>query len=159
MVRLVADKFDGTCRVDLQAFGHPFQDIFKFDIDDGRIFQVYFTYGIDLFVSIVNVLHFVDEPGITVRVWIQNGGCLSLLVDRENEILCIQHVQYLELAGIYTVHFSTGRCYLLKGCLHLGFDVVVYHFLITAQFGGMVSADAFVPVSSVVFVKCGGGKV
>ena len=81
------------------------------------------------------------------------GNGLSLLSCREDEVFGVQHVQYAELIGIHAVHLTSGGGNGLVGRLHFGRDVMLYHFLVAAQLGRVITADAFVPVGGIVVIE------
>ncbi len=73
---------------------------------------------------------------------------------REDEILRVQHIQNTELGSIHTVHLTTCGSYSLIGGLHFGRNMTIYHFLITTQFGCMISTYTLMPVRSVILAEC-----
>ena len=137
--------------------GNAFQNIFETSIYYGCLCWQYGVQGINFLVGIVHVLHIVDEPGIAVSVWILDRNCLSL-PGREDEILRVQHIQNAELGSIHTVHLTTCGSDSPIGGLHFGGNMTIYHFLITSQFGCMISTYALVPVRSFILAECISGK-
>ena len=72
---------------------------------------------------------------------------------REDKVFRIQHIQNAELRSIHTVHLTAGGSHSLISSLHLRDDMVVYHFLITTQFGSMIATDTLMPIRRIIFIK------
>ena len=153
-----------TCQADAGeavfiTFRGTFQHILEAGIHYGCLRRYDAVQGVNLFVGVVHILHLVYKPCIAVGVWVEDGNGLSLLPCREDEVFGVQHVQYAELIGIHAVHLTSGGGNGLVGRLHFGRDVMLYHFLVAAQLGRVITADAFVPVGGVVVIEGAGGKV
>ena len=106
----------------------------------------------DFLIRIVHILHFLHKPGIAQSKRILQRNGLSAL-QREDEILGIQHVQHRKIQRVQLFHLSTGIGYRLEQAIHLARNMFFYHFLITAKLGCMIPPDTLVPISCIVFIE------
>ena len=107
----------------------------------------------DFLIRIVHILHSLHKPGIAQGKRILQRNGLSAL-QREDEILGIQHVQHRKIQRVQLFHLSTCISYGLEQTVHFARNMFFYHFLITAELGGMIAPDALVPIGGIVFVEC-----
>ena len=108
--------------------------------------KVDLTHLLYLHISILNKAHLVYKPGVAKGVWVLQRHFLTIL-QRQNEITRVKHVKHREKAvTLHGRHITVILCYRLHRFLHLRADMHVYHLLITAQLGGMISTYALMMI-------------
>ena len=121
--------------------------------------QVNLAHTFNLLVCVVHVGYFVDKPCRAVHVGVHYGHGLSV-VERQYEVASVEHVEHGEDAvAVDFRHVAGSLGYGRHGFLHLGADVSLYHFLVAAQFCGVVSAYAVVEIRRLVLVERVGREV
>ena len=130
----------------------------------GKAFVYYSHFGrinlmnsLYFFVGIVHILNLIYKPSVAQGIRIEYRSCRTTL-KRENKVTGIQHVQYREMNGIYLCHISTCCRKFFKQGSHFTLDMLFYHFLITAQLGGMITTDTLMPVRCIILIKCIAGE-
>ncbi|CDB11095.1 unknown [Bacteroides sp. CAG:633] len=141
------------------GIGHAFQCVLEAFVHNGCFGGQNVVQGIYFLIGIVHILYVVHKPGISVGKGVAHGHSFAFLSGGEDEVTGVQHVQYAEFAWVDAVYLSGRSGKLAVGGLHFTTDVVVYHFLIAAKLGSVVSAHALVPVGGVVLVEGVRGEV
>ncbi len=115
--------------------------------------QVHLAHALNLLVGVIHILHLINEPSVAVGVWVLHRHGLTAL-QRHDEVLGVEHVQYREHAvSIYLGHVAASFSHRLHRLLHLWSDVSVYHLLITAKFGCVITTDALMIIRSLVLIE------
>ena len=149
VIRFVRSQFDCTQCI---CFSRRFYLRTEFFIYDSRFCRIYPMQSIYLFIGIVHILHLVYKPSIAQRMRIPYWDGLSTL-QRKNKVTGIQHIQHRKSGRSHLLHITSRLRNSLEHAIHLGTDMLLYHFLIAAQFGGMISTDALMPIRSRIFIK------
>ena len=89
-IRFIACQYNRTQAVCTCRSFHFVLELFIHHCYVGRIYLMQRFY---FFIGIVHILHLVDKPGITQRMRIKYRNSLALL-QRNDEITCIQHIQH-----------------------------------------------------------------
>ena len=112
-----------------------------------------------LVIGILHILYLVNEPGIAIHIWVLYGYGLTAL-QGEDKVFRVQHVQHrTDIVTVHLCHVTTGLCHRLRKRLHLRCDIRLYQFLITTQFGGMITADALMIIAGLILVERVRGEV
>ena len=115
--------------------------------------QVDTSQGIHLLVGIIHITELIDEPCIAIDVWVLDGNGLTTL-EREDKIFGVEHIEHREDAiTIHLCHVTAYRRNRSEQLLHLQIDIAFHKFLITAQFGSMVTTNALMIVARLVLVE------
>ena len=114
---------------------------------------------IQFLIGIVHIVHLVHEPCITIGIGVLQGNGLSAL-QRQDEIFRIQHVQHgVNAVAIHLRHIASG----LAHCIVHAIDLLIYmsidEFLIAAQLGSMISANALQIERRLIFVEGRRGQI
>ena len=73
-------------------------------------------------------------------------------LQRKNKVTGIQHIQHRKTGRSHLLHIASRLRNSLEHAIHLSADMLLYHFLIAAQLGGMISTDALMPIRSRIFI-------
>ena len=109
--------------------------------------------SINLFIRVIHIFHIAYKPGISASIRIKHRSSLSIL-KREYEISCIQHVQHWKCICIHLSHITACFRKFRENSIHLAMNMLLYHFLITAKFGCMITSNAFMPIGCIILVEC-----
>ena len=156
-IRLIARQTNGRQRV-LISFRHTLQFFLKLRIYYSGFRRKNIIQSINFLICIIHILHLIHKPGITVCIRIFHRNRLPLLSGREDKVFRVQHIQHTKFRSIHAVHFATGSSYFLIGRLHFRSNMMIDHFLITAQLGGMITTDTLMPVRCIILIKCIAGE-
>ena len=135
-----------------QRFGEP-------AIHDRRLADVDLAECSQFLVGVICHLHIVNHPGVAHGPRVLHGQGL-LVLQWHDGILHVQHVQHgEERVAAYAVQpparLGNGLVHREEFILEIGLD----EFLIAAELGRMIAADALVPVGGGVVVEGGNGQV
>ena len=106
------------------------QQCFETAVHNGSLQWLYVVQGINLFVGIGYVAYLFYKPGMAVGARIEYGQRLTLFAGREDEVACVQHVEYAELRCISTLQLPLCCHHFGIDGLHLGGNVSLYHLLV-----------------------------
>ena len=108
---------------------------------------------VQLLVGIVNIVQAVHKPGIAIGIGIlQRHGGLTL--QGNDEVLRVQHVQYGEDAvAVHLGHIAGSLVEGLAQPIDFRTDIGIGQFLIAAQLGSMIAADALQIERGLVLVE------
>ena len=125
----------------------------KLRVGNSLMTQVQTPHGIHLLIGIVHISELVYEPGIAKDVRVLDGNGLPAF-QGEDEIFGVEHIQYWEdTVTLYQSHVTASLRNSPEQLLHLRIDITFHKFLITAQLGCMVSADALMIVAGLVLIE------
>ena len=129
------------------------------DIDGGGVAGIDGGEEGELFVGIGDEEHVIDKPGVAHRPRVLHGHGLAALQGQDG-VLGVEHVQHGEeaVAGD-AVEASIGLGDGFVEGRELRLDVGFDELLVAAQLGGVVAADALVPVGGGVVVEGVHGEV
>ena len=115
--------------------------------------QVNLSHLGNLVVGILGIGNLINKPRITQSIRVLDGHSLSIL-QWEDKVAGVEHIDNgTDTVALNLSHVATSLGHGIHQLLHLGRDVLLYHFLITAQFGGMVTTNTLMVVRGLVLVK------
>ena len=144
-IRFIAGQTDDRQGI-LITFCHTLQLIFKLRIDHCCLPWKNIIQRINLFICIIDILHLIHKPGVTIRIRVLNRNRLPLLSGREDKVLRIQHIQHTEFRSVHTIHRTACGGNFLIGILHFRSYMMIDHFLITTQLGRMITTHTLMPI-------------
>ena len=115
--------------------------------------EVHLAQGIQLLIGTVHIRQAIHEPGIAQRIVVVQRNGLAIL-QRHDDIAHIKHVEHgPDAIALDLGHFALSRSHGAHQPLHLRCDVSINQFLIAAQLGSVIAADALMVIARLVLIE------
>ena len=108
--------------------------------------KVHLAEGIQFFIGVVDKSQFVNKPSRALGIRVEQRQC-SALLQRQDKVAGVEHVEHREQSlAVNLCHIALRLDHGIHGLLHFGPYVGCYQFVVSAQFGRMIAADAVMEI-------------
>ena len=150
MIRFIGSQRHQRCAVLLLCLSELLTELL---VSHGLMSQCQLSYSIQLLIGIINILHLIHEPRVSVGIRVLHGNGLTTL-QRHDDIAHVQHVHHREDAvTVHLGHITSSLSNRRHHLLHLGHQVRIDQLLIAAQLGSMIATNTLMVVRSLVLVE------